>query len=102
MKHYANYDTNGALIGVSTGAGGVEISAGEYERLRAAIREKAGYVAAVQAGKMDIADVPQAYRAEVDEIAQSRKAEVAEPTEAEQAAEAAAAEALAILRGEAE
>lgn len=91
MRRYAQYDSSGQLIGIGLGVGGVEISTEEYERFYATTREKAGYVAAVQAGKMDIADVPQAYRAEVAEIVQRRNAE----SEDEEATEADYLDALA-------
>ena len=44
MRYYANYDENGILIGIGTGAGGNEITEDSYNTLLSEIVEKAELV----------------------------------------------------------
>lgn len=78
MRKYAKYDADGALLGIGTGAGGVEISAEEYDRLLAKIRTIAEMTNAVYTGRITLDDVPDDLRQDVENRVNARMAEQAE------------------------
>ena len=94
MRCYARYE-NDKLVSIGTGAGGVEITEAEYNRLLAEIREKAALADRLYAGDITIADVPEAWREEIQRRVDERIA--AEGAAAEQ--DISAEEALDIILG---
>lgn len=58
-------DTNGKLVSIGTGAGGIEITAEEYAALSDEIAQKAALVAALAAGEIAAEDVPEDWRGEI-------------------------------------
>ena len=65
MRYYANYDENGILIGIGTGAGGNEITEDSYNTLLSEIVEKAELVDKLYNGEINIDDVPIAWQKEI-------------------------------------
>ena len=65
MRHYAQYTESGKLIAIGTGAGGVEITVEEYNRLLLEIREKAALVDKLYSGEITLADIPAEWQEEI-------------------------------------
>ena len=67
MRYFCWRDENGELlaIGTGTGAGGVEITEEEYDRLLTMIREKASLVNQLCAGEITMDDVPSEWQEEI-------------------------------------
>lgn len=95
MKYYAQYNENGKLLAIGTGAGGTEITEAEYNALLAEIREKAALVDKLYSGEITIDDVPTDWQAEIQRRVDERIA--AEGAAAEQ--DISAEEALTIILG---
>ena len=94
-RYYAQYNGNGKLIAIGTGAGGTEITEAEYNTLLAEIREKAALVEKLYSGEITIADVPTEWQEEIQRRVDERIA--AEGAAAEQ--DISAEEALDIILG---
>ena len=58
MRYYAQYNENNKLIVIGTGAGGVEITEEEYNRLLTEIRTKAELVDKLYNEEITLAEVP--------------------------------------------
>lgn len=95
MRYYAQYNGNGKLIAIGTGAGGVEITKEEYDRLLAEIRTKAELVDKLYNEEITLAEVPAEWREEIQRRVDERIA--AEGIFEEQ--ELSAEEALDIIFG---
>lgn len=65
MRHYAQYNESGKLVAIGTGAGGVEITAEEYNRLLSEIREKAALVDKLYSGEITLEDIPAEWQEEI-------------------------------------
>lgn len=65
MRHYALYNEDNKLLAIGTGAGGVEITEEEYNRLLAEIRTKAELVNKVYNEEITLAEVPEEWQAEI-------------------------------------
>ena len=64
MRYYAQYNEN-RLIAIGTGAGGVEITKEEYDRLLAEIRTKAELVDKLYNEEITLAEVPTEWQEEI-------------------------------------
>lgn len=64
MRYYAQYYDN-KLIAIGTGAGGIEITESEYNRLLSEIREKAALVNQLYSGEITIDAVPAEWQEEI-------------------------------------
>lgn len=95
MRHHAQYNESGKLIAIGIGAGGVEITETEYNRLLAEIREKAALVNQLYAGEITISDVPTEWQEEIQRRVDER---IAQQGAADQQ-EISADEALSIILG---
>lgn len=95
VRYYAQYNDNGKLLAIGTGAGGTEITEAEYNALLAEIREKAALVDKLYSGEITIADVPTDWQEEIQRRVDERIA--AEGAAAEQ--DISAEEALNIILG---
>lgn len=95
MRHYAQYNDSGKLIAIGTGAGGVEITEAEYNRLLLEIREKALLVDALYLGEITLADVPAEWQEEIQRRVDERIAAEGEAVMQDISAE----EALDIILG---
>ena len=95
MRYYAQYNDNGKLIAIGTGAGGVEITEAEYNALLSEIREKAALVDKLYSGEITIDDVPADWQEDIQRRVDERIA--AEGLAEEQ--DIPAEEALDILLG---
>ena len=95
MRYKACYDDSGKLLAIGTGAGGVEITEGEYNRLLAEIREKAALVYKLYSGEITLDEVPADWQEEIQRRVDERIA--AEGSAEEQ--DISAEEALDILLG---
>ena len=95
MRHYAQYNDSGKLIAIGTGAGGVEITEAEYNRLLLEIREKALLVDALYLGEITLADVPAEWQEEIQRRVDERIAAEGEAAMQDISAE----EALDIILG---
>ena len=95
MRYYAQYNDSGKLLAIGTGAGGVEITESEYNRILTEIREKAALVDKLYNGEITIADVPTDWQEEIQRRVDERIA--AEGSAEEQ--DISAEEALDILLG---
>lgn len=95
MRYYAQYNESNTLIAIGTGAGGVEITEAEYNRLLAEIQEKVTIVNQLYNGEITISDVPTEWQEEIQRRVDERIA--AEGTIEEQ--ELSAEEALEIILG---
>lgn len=85
MRYYAQYNDSGKLLAIGTGAGGVEITESEYNRILTEIREKAALVDKLYNGEITIDDVPTEWQEEIQRRVDERKAwesETAETAEA--------------------
>ena len=65
MRHYAQYNDSGTLLAIGTGAGGVEITESEYNRLLNEIREKAALVDKLYSGEITLEDIPAEWQEEI-------------------------------------
>lgn len=65
MRYYAQYNSENKLIAIGTGAGGVEISKEEYDRLLAEIRTKAELVDKLYNEEITLAEVPTEWQEEI-------------------------------------
>lgn len=72
MRYYANYDENGILIGIGTGAGGNEITEDVYNTLLSEIVEKAELVDMLYNGEIIIDDVPIDWQEEIQSRVDTR------------------------------
>ena len=95
MRYYAQYNDNGKLIAIGTGAGGVEITESEYNALLSEIREKVDLVNKLYSGEITIDAVPTEWQEEIQRRVDERIA--AEGSAEEQ--DISAEEALDILLG---
>lgn len=77
MRYYKMTDADGNLTAIGTGAGGTEITAEEYAALSDEIAEKAKLVAALIAGTITEAEVPEDWREELVRRAEDRAQETA-------------------------
>ena len=64
MRYYAKYENN-RLIAIGTGAGGVEITEEEYNRLLTEIRTKAELVDKLYSEEITLAEVPAEWQEEI-------------------------------------
>ena len=85
MRYYAQYNDNGKLIAIGTGAGGTEITEAEYNALLSEIREKAALVDKLYNGEITIDAVPVEWRDEIQRrVTERQEAEAeAEPEQSE-------------------
>ena len=95
MRFFAQYNSDGAILAIGTGAGGTEITEAEYNALLSEIREKAALVDKLYSGEITIADVPTEWQEEIQRRVDERIA--AEGAAAEQ--DIPAEEALNIILG---
>jgi hypothetical protein len=95
MRYYAQYNDNGTLLAIGTGAGGAEITETEYNDLLAMIRTKATLVDSLYRGEITLADVPADWQEEIQRRVDERIAAEGEAEEQEISAE----EALDIILG---
>ena len=95
MRYYAQYNENNKLIAIGTGAGGVEITEEEYNRLLTEIREKSDLVDKLYNGEITIDDVPAEWREEIQRRVDERIAMQGTLEEQDISAE----EALSIILG---
>lgn len=65
MRYYAQYNENNKLIAIGTGAGGVEITEEEYNRLLTEIRTKAELVDKLYKEEITLAEVPTEWQEEI-------------------------------------
>lgn len=65
MRHYAQYNSDGVLLAIGTGPGGVEITEEEYNRLLTEIRTKATLVDSLYNGTITLEDVPAEWQEEI-------------------------------------
>ena len=94
-RYFAQYNDDGILISIGTGAGGVEITESEYNALLSEIREKAALVDKLYSGEITIDAVPVDWQEEIQRRVDERIA--AEGTADEQ--DISAEEALDIILG---
>lgn len=95
MRYYAQYNSDGKLIAIGTGAGGVEITEAEYNRLLSEIREKAALVDSLYSGEITLADIPAEWQEEIQRRVDERIAQQGAADEQDISAE----EALNIILG---
>lgn len=95
MRHYAQYNSDGVLIAIGTGPGGIEITEEEYNRLLTEIRTKATLVDSLYSGSITLEDVPADWQEEIQRRVDERIQRESEMEEQELSAE----ETLAILLG---
>ena len=95
MRFYAQYNSENKLVAIGTGAGGVEITKEEYDRLLTEIREKAELVDKLYSGEITLADVPEAWQEEIQRRVDERIAQQGAVDKQEISAE----EALTIILG---
>lgn len=74
MRYYAQYNENNKLIAIGTGAGGVEITEEDYNRLLTEIRTKAELVDKLYNGEITIDDVPADWQKEIQRRVDERAA----------------------------
>lgn len=65
MRYYKITDTDGHLIAIGTGSGGVEITEDEYTALSVEIRQKAELVASLAAGDITQTEIREDWRDEI-------------------------------------
>ena len=95
MRYYAQYNSENKLIAIGTGAGGVEITKEEYDRLLTEIIDKAELVDRLYAGEIILADVPDEWQEEIQRRVDERIAQQGAADQQEISAE----EALTIILG---
>ena len=76
MRYYRITDTDGHLIAIGTGVGGVEITEDEYATLSVEIRQKAEFVTSLAAGEITEYDIPADWRDEIVRRADATSAHV--------------------------
>lgn len=74
MRYYAQYNSDGKLLAIGTGPGGVEIAESEYNRLLTEIHAKVYLVNKLYNGEITIEDVPTEYQEEIQRRVNERKA----------------------------
>ena len=95
MRFYAQYNESGKLTAIGTGAGGVEITKEEYDRLLTEIIDKAELVDRLYMGEITLADVPEEWQEEIQRRVDERIAQQGAVDQQEISAE----EALTIILG---
>ena len=95
MRFYAQYNSENKLVAIGTGAGGVEITKEEYDRLLTEIIDKAELVDRLYNGEITLADVPEAWQEEIQRRVDERIAAEGEAAMQDISAE----EALSIILG---
>lgn len=95
MRHYAQYNSDGVLIAIGTGPGGIEITEEEYNTLLTEIRTKAALVDSLYNGSITLEDIPADWREEIQRRVDERIAQQGTLEEQELSAE----ETLNILLG---
>lgn len=95
MRFYAQYNSENKLVAIGTGAGGVEITKEEYDRLLTEIIDKAELVDRLYNGEITLADVPEAWQEEIQRRVDERIAQQGAADQQEISAE----EALDIILG---
>ena len=75
MRHYAQYNSDGVLIAIGTGPGGIEITEEEYNRLLTEIRTKAALVDSLYNGSITLEDVPADWQEEIQRRVDERIAQ---------------------------
>lgn len=95
MRYYAKYNESGKLIAIGTGAGGVEITEEEYNRLLLEIREKAALVDKLYSSEITLEDIPAEWQEEIQRRVDERIAQQGAADEQDISAE----EALNIILG---
>ena len=93
--YQAQYNSDGVLIAIGTGPGGIEITEEEYNRLLTEIRTKATLVDSLYSGSITLEDVPADWREEIQRRVDERIAQQGTLEEQELSAE----ETLSILLG---
>lgn len=76
MRYYKITDTDGHLIAIGTGSGGVEITEDEYTALSVEIRQKAELVASLAAGDITQTEIREDWRDEIVRRADATSAHV--------------------------
>ena len=71
MRYYKQI-TDGKLIAIGTGLGGIEITEEEYNELYAMIQEKASLVNKLYSGEITIDEVPTEWQEEIQERVNAR------------------------------
>lgn len=94
-RFYAQYNEENKLVAIGTGAGGVEITKEEYDRLLTEIIDKAELVDRLYMGEITIADVPEEWQEEIQRRVDERIAQQGAVDQQEISAE----EALTIILG---
>lgn len=95
MRHYAQYNSDGVLIAIGTGPGGIEITEEEYNTLLTEIRTKATLANSLYTGAITLEDVPADWQDEIQRRVDERIAQQGTLEEQELSAE----ETLNILLG---
>ena len=95
MRHYAQYNSDGVLIAIGTGPGGIEITEEEYNALLTEIRTKATFVDSLYNGTITLEDVPADWQEEIQRRVDERIQREGEMENQDLSAE----ETLAILLG---
>ena len=95
MRYYAQYNEEKRLIVIGTGAGGVEITEEEYNRLLTEIRTKAELVDKLYNEEITLAEVPTEWQEEIQRRVDERIAMQGTLEEQDISAE----EALSIILG---
>ena len=80
MRYYKQV-SDGYILAIGTGAGGVEITEAEYNALLAEIREKAALVDKLYSGEITIAEVPTDWQEEIQRRVNERIAADGEAAE---------------------
>lgn len=93
--YYAQYNSDGLLISIGTGPGGIEITEEEYNLLLKEIRTKATLVDSLYSGTITLEDVPADWREEIQRRVDERIQREGDLEEQELSAE----ETLSILLG---
>ena len=95
MRYHAQYNSDGVLLAIGTGPGGIEITEEEYNTLLTEIRTKVALVDSLYSGTITLEDVPADWQEEIQRRVDERIAQQGTLEEQELSAE----EALAILLG---
>lgn len=95
MRHYAQYNSVGALTAIGTGPGGIEITEEKYNRLLEEICTKATLVDSLYRGEITLEDVPADWREKIQRRVDERIQREGEMENQDLSAE----ETLAILLG---
>ena len=95
MRYHAQYNSDGVLLAIGPGPGGIEITEEEYNPLLTEIRTKAALVDSLYSGAITMEDVPADWQEEIQRRVDERIQMEGEMEEQELSAE----EALNILLG---